>query len=246
MRHLERFVTAYADWIRRNPAPDAIVAPANSGTVMIEIARIVHDVVRIPLPPVLILPIFTTYWFPGVTSLPYDNAALIPVAHTFFSEHASRNALFLDDEIGNGQSFRAVMSIVAAASPQSPNRTCTIIAEGNNLTWAYPFDGFRTMFLPYALRPRPDMSGILCNELIDDATVHLIGAALGRTVMKKEAACLLLDQPIKCLNKSIPEWDTESITYCVKGIPHFRERQKRFRQELAEAVSGTVAETFRS
>lgn len=216
MTEAERHVCAFARAItvlrRAGDAHfDLVVAPYNSGAVMVRLAERAASRQGLSFWPVLRVPVYTPYRFANVSdgrAMPYDNAAILPeVRKTWASLRLPvRSLLFIDDEIGNGRAFAECLKLVAAARADAPREpcTCVIVAEADGFHDTYSFPGLDVRFSPYAVRPAPTMSGVIF-DLVSDVLADVFRGVGDGRLDKKQVASILLDLPVKTLVNGVPQ-----------------------------------------
>ena len=210
--HVCSFAQAIAAMLRAGAVQyDLVVAPYNSGAVMVRLAERVARSQGVLFWPALLMPVFTPYRFADLTSsqsMPYDNAALIPrVRKTLASfQRPVRSLLFIDDEIGNGRAFEECMKVVAAALGKNRRESCScvIVADEDGSHAAYSFPGMDVRFMPYAVRPSPSVSGVIFDVVPDSVMDAFRGVGSGR-LDKKQVASILLGLPVKTLINGVPQ-----------------------------------------
>ncbi len=222
---------------------DLVVAPYNSGAVMVRFAKRVADRHAVPFWPALLMPVYTPYRFTGSAggrAMPYDNSALIPEIRQKISglPSASRSLLFIDDEIGNGRAFNECMRIVTSAVRDDAlvPVSCAIVADENGTRKNYSFPGMDVCFRPYAVRPSPDVSSVIF-DLVSDSLADAFRGVGNGLLDKKQVASILLSLPVKTLVNGVPR-----IT---DGLNKEAERVvidlARLRADFAAYIDGLIA-----
>ena len=92
---------------------------------------------------------------------------------------------------------------LAASDDALPPRSCVIVADENGSRKNYTFPGINVRFMPYAVRPSPEASGVIFNlvsNLLADS-FHRVGNGL---LDKKQVASVLLGLPVKTLVNGVP------------------------------------------
>jgi hypothetical protein len=246
--HVCSFARAIAAMLRAGAVRfDLVVAPYNSGAVMVRLAERVARSQGVRFWPALLIPVFTPYRFADYTSsqaMPYDNAALIPgVRKTLASfQRPVRALLFIDDEIGNGSAFNECMKVVAAARAGGFHGrcSCVIVADEDGTHKAYSFPGMAVNFTPYAVRPSPNVAGIIF-DLVPDSVVDAFRAVGNGLLDKKQVASVLLGLPVKALINGVPQITNKLNRQAESSIRNLA----RLRVDFEAYVDGLIASALR-
>lgn len=216
---------------------DLVLAPYNSGAVIVQIASTVCARHNVPFfEPTLFVPIFTPYRYAAdgkwdrPETMPYDNSLIVPgLKAKCGTLPPPKNVLFIDDEIGNGTAFSAVMAMVRTALGVEDDISCTIVAEENGFRTDYSLPGVRAKLVPFARRPSPDVNGILFH-LVPEAIV----AAFEKVGVfdRKQILCTLMGLPVKVLEGCAPTITYDLYHKARSGVPHFERLQSRFLDDL--------------
>ena len=209
--HARAFALSIATLLRAGGGRfDLVIAPYNSGAVLVDVAhRVAHRVGR-AFWPTLLLPVYTPYRFANATNKagarpPYDNAALIPGIRRTKFPGLARSLLFIDDEIGNGRAFAECMTVfMGAVGDDAPvPLSCMIVAEEDGAHTAYAFPRLTVQLRPFATRPSPWASGAFF-ELVSDELAEAFRPVGDGRLDKKQIASILLGLPTKTLVNGVP------------------------------------------
>jgi hypothetical protein len=189
---------------------DLVVAPYNSGAVMVRFAERLAAARGVAFWPALLIPVYTPYRFlgrSGSQTMPYNNSALIPEIREFLSRlpRPPRAILFIDDEIGNGRAFEECLRGVTSAAQDDSllPSSYVIVAAENGSRKSYSFPGVSVRFMPYARRPSPDVSGVIF-DLVSDSVMDSFRGVGDGLLDKKQVASILLGLPVKTLVNGVP------------------------------------------
>lgn len=226
--HFHGFVQTLASLLHPGLAPfDLVVAPYNSGAVMVRLAEKVAAARGVSFWPTLLIPVYTPYRFlgddgSGPQTMPYQNSALIPKIGKFLFKlpHPPRALLFIDDEIGNGRAFEECLSCITSATTDGARlpSSCVIVASENGSRSDYSFPGVSVRFISYARRPSPDASGIIF-DLVSDSLMNSFRGVGSGLLDKKQVASILLGLPVKTLVDGVPRITQELNTEAEKAVP---------------------------
>lgn len=233
--HVHLFARAIAAMLRAGAVQfDLVVAPYNSGAVMVRLAERVARSQGVPFWPALLIPVFTPYRFADLASsraMPYDNAALIPeVRKTLASfQRPVRALLFIDDEIGNGRAFEESLRVVTAALGEDHHApcSCVIVADEDGAHAAYSFPGMDVSFVPYAVRPSPNVSGVIFDVVPDSIVDAFRGVGRGQ-LDKKQVASILFGLPVKTLINGVPRVTNELSREAAEVVRNLAQLRKKF------------------
>jgi hypothetical protein len=241
--HVRLFARAITALLRDGAAHyDLVIAPYNSGAVMVRLAERVALASGVSFWPALLMPVYTPYRFMGTNgqAMPYDNTALIPETRKILATlpFPVRSLLFIDDEIGNGRAFEECMKTVTAAAEDDTGvpSSCLIVADEDGVHKTYAFPGIDVRFRPYAVRPSSHVSGVVF-DIVSDFLVDVFRGVGNGLLDKKQVASILLGLPMKTLVNGVPQITEELNRQAESVIGNL----PRLRADFGAYLDGQIA-----
>lgn len=242
--HVRLFDRAITALLRDGAAHyDLVIAPYNSGAVMVRLAERVAAARGASFWPVLLMPVYTPYRFAGRNgqAMPYDNAALIPETRKVLAAFSCpvRSLLFIDDEIGNGRAFDECMKTLTAAVGDDTGvpSSCVIVADEDGVHKTYAFPGMDVRFRPYAVRSSPHVSGVIF-DIVSDVMMDAFRGVGKGLLDKKQVASVLLGLSVKTLVNGVPQITEELNQQTEAAIGNL----PRLRADFTAYLDGLIAE----
>lgn len=233
--HLKKFAsTIYHLLIEKKIKVDLVVGAGNSGVVLTRLTKIIlnHYGLNIPF---LNIPVYRYKphktgedRYEGNEEVKFDNNVLLPLVKRELKNLKNiKTVLFVDDEISEGNSAKAVLKLLIKSL--SNNRiNYLIVAEDQGFKiQKNEFPNIRVKFYPYA-REIEGLSNVISYNVPYEIKQEILKHLSEGKLMARKHMNILLSEPLKEFNKKNPSYTHEFEGVLKKEIPNFSEIQDQY------------------
>ena len=214
---------------------DVILAAGDSGAVMVEFTKIIYKVLNKDLPKVVLLPVYR-----------YSNAIkdIVLLQEDTLEQEAAKQLngakankiLFVDDEIGSGDTLTlSLKSVLSASGGQNVN--CTVLAESDTFSGRVDIPTVKVDFQQFSTH-----KGIY-NAIFwfipseyEEPVQKTLSRLYPDTDSSKLPMNVLLGAPTKQIVDGKPAWSNEVEAKVKAELPNLPELQQSFRGYVEDFV----------
>lgn len=248
--HLSRYIAMIYHLIEEEKKRfDIIIAAGDSGIGMVGITGMIFTELNVEFPQVLSLPIYR--FLPGSdekASNRFDNSHLIPPLRKQLRGLGNiKRMLFVDDEIGDGNTVEIALELILEASKKEGIRfdrpICTIVAEDQGFDPGRIKLEVKIDFQPYT----SEIKGL--NNVITYHIPYKFYSPIRKLYSDKELESkalvnILLGLPLKDFNSGKPRFSYKYNNIIKEKISNFKQIQGEYRKFLKEEIEKSI-KTFK-
>jgi hypothetical protein len=214
---------------------DLILAGGDSGSIMAWITEVIYTELGKVAPQKIVLPSYRHS--DDAETILFDNR--IFKSDITLSITNPKRILFVDDEIGEGNTIRGVLSVLAEVITSRPK--VTLIAENEDFDPSL-VEGWEVEHLIPQMRAEGVFNAIsyITPARFEDP-VKLLLAPLIHNLNDKNVMATLLNLPIKQWNDGQPEFSWRYRDLCLEKLAGFAETQTEYQAYLKGLIHEQIA-----
>lgn len=223
---------------------DVIVSGGNSGLYVSKIAEYAYEVLEIPKPPILRLPVYRYIEtdLPETEAPLFDNSALLPLVKEQLGNISQvKNILFVDDEIRIGTTARNCFELILEAvygSKNSNRCSCVIIAEHHFFEWHHNTPNLAVRFYAHS-RLIPGVTNII-SHFLPESMFNEIKGLLGNDITYNHALALVIGGGLKTRDSGLPKFDPSKVLLLASKIENYERKREKLLSELKNEVKAGI------
>lgn len=226
---LQSFVRTTQNVVTKNPF-DHLIAASDSGQLATHITKEIFDTLGQPAPPSFIAPIYRHVDIER--TIIFDNAVSAPQFEAWQGRDMA-SALFVDDEIREGNTLNGVLRLLRALETHIAD--LTIIAEDGGFAPTDSIQGIPLCFV--SSKPRvPEIYNAFSYTTPPEFHKPVYGALGEPGLNHKQISCTLLGLPIKDRPSGQPAFSTRLIEKAQTGLADFEMLQNGYRAWLRNTI----------
>jgi len=218
---------------------DIVLAAGDSGAVMVEFTKIVFEQLGQKTPPMVLLPV---YRYSNATDkdLSSQEKNLEKEAAKQFKGHQVNKILFVDDEIGSGDTLSASLKAIMTVS-KSDKVDCTVLAESDTFDEKVNIPDVKINFRAFS-----EHKGIY-NAIFwfipteyEQPVQEVLTILYPNLDADKWPMNILLGAPVKQIVNGEPSWSYEIEDRVKAKLTNLPELQKQFRTYVEKLAAETL------
>jgi len=233
---LNKFVATVYKAINDNEY-DLILAGGDSGNIMAWITEVIYQELRLAVPKKITLP--TYRHSDEAETIIFDNRILKSQINKSVIDKKLTNVLFVDDEVGEGNTIRGFLSALAEVTTDRP--VVTFIAENEDFE-PQSVPGWKIDFrIP---QPKVDKVWNAISYILPYVDFVIPTKNVLEPVMSelndKQVMTTLLNLPLKEWDNGHPRFTWKYINLCNKKISNFKDLQAGVQKYMREQISEQI------
>lgn len=218
---------------------DLILVAGDSGAVMVEFTKIIYKVLDKDLPEVVLLPV---YRYSNATEevLRQQEKTLEQEAAKQLNGTRVNRVLFVDDEIGSGDTLTASLRAIMVVS-ESQYVHCTVLAENDSFSGTIDIPAVKIDFQPFSKHKGVYNAVFWFIPSEYEQPVERVLSRLYPNVdSSKWPMNVLLDAPIKQIANGKAAWSNEVEAKVKAELANLPELQQSFRSYIEDIIIKTI------
>lgn len=227
--HLIKFFNKLNELTSKKIKFDLIVGPGDSGAGMAKCAEMFFIEKMNKSPPIIKIPFYRSWHKPNMTHVTKTVKAQL-------TKIKLKNILFVDDEIGSGETLKGVSKILLNLKNTSTKPNIYVVAETKGLKKFYKIDGAKIKFLPFAKRIKKGVYNVVSKSIPFEIERQILRKYSDSELGSTQRFNILLGEPIKNIQRGKPFYTYEWNRKLKKEIIGFDTLQKNFKKYILSLI----------
>ncbi len=227
--HLKLFFSELDELIVKKKIKfDLILGAGNSGVGMIKLVKIFYRERKLKCPKTLNVPFYRSWH-------DIDRNYLLEKVKYQLKNKKIRKVLFVDDEIGSGETFKSVANMVVDALKSKSEIEFYILAETKRMKKTFRIKNSKVKFIPFTERIERGVYNVISKCIPNKINLEINKARLEK-LDSFEKFNILLNEPVKSLRNKKPYFSMKLNKIANEKIPGIKRMRKKFRKYIESFI----------